>query len=151
MRRPKKALKHYKAILRIKQPTLKQLMIQADAAFSMYIRERDNWTCVLCGSTKKPQCGHLIRRGKMSVRFDERNCACQCYSCNYRHEWFPEIYTNWFLQNELQSLTRYTELVYLAHDLGKKRFNKEELQTIIDTYKQKYLQLLASKKKSLKI
>jgi hypothetical protein len=28
------------------------------------------------------QNGHFVPRQYLSVRFDERNCNCQCYACN---------------------------------------------------------------------
>jgi len=28
------------------------------------------------------QCGHLVPRQYLATRFDELNCACQCYACN---------------------------------------------------------------------
>lgn len=39
------------------------------------------------------QSGHLISSVKGSVRFDLRNCNCQCSSCNMIHEHYPERYT----------------------------------------------------------
>lgn len=70
----------------------------ADAAFSTYIRRRDNFTCFTCGHTGSEkdgvmQCGHLITRSKYSVRWDEDNAFCQCRGCNMKHEYFPEIFT----------------------------------------------------------
>lgn len=28
------------------------------------------------------QCGHFVPRQYLAVRYDERNCNCQCYACN---------------------------------------------------------------------
>lgn len=56
------------------------------------------------------QCGHLITRAKKSVRWDLVNCSVQCSSCNIKHEFYPEIYTSWFLdrfgQDEYKRLCR---------------------------------------------
>lgn len=45
------------------------------------------------------QCGHLITRGKESVKWDLWNCSVQCSSCNMRHENYWEYYDDWFLDN----------------------------------------------------
>lgn len=69
--------------------------------------------CVTCGKTDSLQCGHLITRARYGVRWDLLNCAVQCAGCNLRHEFNPEIYTNWFLRkyglNEYQSLCHRSE------------------------------------------
>jgi hypothetical protein len=41
--------------------------------------------CITCGkyeNVKYLQCGHFVKRNKPNTRFDERNCAAQCKSCN---------------------------------------------------------------------
>lgn len=61
--------------------------------FQMYIRYRDNWTCVVCGKHIDPQDpqakqvmhgGHYISRIKTSLLLDEHNCHCQCRDCNFK-------------------------------------------------------------------
>lgn len=69
-----------------KKPSRKSLVIKLDKLFSLYIRNRDNNTCVVCGSTERPTCGHLFSRINYSTRWDEENCYCQCVGCNLRHE-----------------------------------------------------------------
>lgn len=135
-------------VIKPKLPTMKQMMTMADAAFSKYIRERDNWTCVVCGSVKTPQCGHLIRRSRMNVRFSENNCNCQCSVCNYRHEWFPEHYTNWFLLTKGEDV--YNAIYTLAHKSENVKFSRAELGSIILAYTEKYGDLIQRKTKSLK-
>jgi hypothetical protein len=44
------------------------------------------------------QPGHLITRGKESVKWDLRNVHCQCSGCNLTHEFRPERFTNWYIQ-----------------------------------------------------
>jgi hypothetical protein len=105
----------------------------ADAVFSRWIRTRDDYTCVLCGSKIRPQCGHLVKRGKNYVRFDEFNCNCQCANCNQYHNYYPERYTIWFI--ERYGFAKYKELVNEAMKLPtKKTFTKSELKAIIDKY-----------------
>jgi 5-methylcytosine-specific restriction endonuclease McrA len=60
---------------------------KADKVFSLYIRTRDNWTCVRCGRAYEPpttalQCSHFFGRRMESVRFDENNCDALCYGCH---------------------------------------------------------------------
>lgn len=63
---------------------------QLDRVFSTYIRVlyadfQGYVRCYTCGVVlpwQEAQCGHFIRRGHSSVRFDERNCRPQCSNCN---------------------------------------------------------------------
>lgn len=115
---------------RKKLPSMKKMMENADRAFSIFIRTRDKWRCVICGSTKQVQCGHIIRRGKMNVRFNEDNCHAQCFKCNCRHEYWPEHYMAWFLDTIGPSSFH---TLYLE-SLTPRRFNREQLQRITDKY-----------------
>ena len=83
-----------------KLPSIPKLMRKADKVFSTHVRTRDG-KCVLdCDKcTKVIQCGHLIRRGKFSVRFDETNCNAQCSYHNFLHNSEPEHYYRWFIKN----------------------------------------------------
>ena len=69
-----------------------------DRIFSEYIRERDGNRCVLCGSSLRPQCGHLFSRVALNTRWDEENSFCQCSGCNLRHEHDSYPYNNWFIE-----------------------------------------------------
>ena len=116
-----------------KMTPYKTLLAKADAVFSRYIRERDKWTCVVCGSKKRPQCGHLIKRGKHYARFDEFNCNCQCSSCNWLHNEYPEAYTLWFLRE--YGVEKYAEITKLAYETPKKhKFSRKFLEDIIEVY-----------------
>lgn len=43
--------------------------------------------CVTCGAINSTlQGGHLFGRTRQSVKWDFRNCYCQCASCNSKHE-----------------------------------------------------------------
>lgn len=62
---------------------------KADKVFSLFIRNRDCpegvGRCISCGKTVTPKtcdCGHFIPRQHTAARYDERNCAAQCYECN---------------------------------------------------------------------
>lgn len=64
--------------------------------FQMYIRYRDNWTCVVCGKHIEPteekakmylHAGHYISRSKTSLLLDEKNVHAQCRECNGQQNW----------------------------------------------------------------
>lgn len=67
--------------MRAKNTSYKILKKELDRVFSLYIRKRDK-KCICCGSTKLLQCGHYISRSNNALRYDERNCNCQCMRCN---------------------------------------------------------------------
>lgn len=68
-----------------KKKTLTKWKKELDQVFSRYIRARDDGQCFTCPDKrdwKKQQNGHFVPRQYLAVRFDERNCNCQCYACN---------------------------------------------------------------------
>lgn len=65
--------------------SLAVLKKELDMWFSMFIRIRDKGVCFTCGGKqfwKYQQNGHYVSRAVLSLRFDERNCNCQCVGCN---------------------------------------------------------------------
>lgn len=108
----------------------------ADSLMSKYIIARDK-KCVTCGVAVGLTNSHLITRGKNSVRWDDVNCNCQCYSCNLRHEYYPEYYTKWFIQNYGQAM--YEDLVDRSQKLVK--VNRAYLDYIIDHIKVMHIRL----------
>ena len=113
--------------------SISQLKKVADAVFSVWIRTRDNGTCFTCGITKpikEMQNGHYVSRGHNSLRFDERNCHCQCVGCNVFKHGNMDEYT--------LALTRMYGIGILDELSNEKRkikqFTREELQGIIDKY-----------------
>jgi hypothetical protein len=80
----------------MKKPSRKSLVKKLDGLFSLYIRQRDGY-CFTCGNTDSPTCGHLFTRTAYSTRWDKRYAFQQCWPCNYRHEFKPEIFTEKFI------------------------------------------------------
>lgn len=115
---------------KLKKPTLAKLMKEADRVFSLFIRARDK-KCVICGTTERLQNSHLIRRGKKSIRFDEKNCNTNCATHNYLHNIYPETYTQWFIKR--YGLDEYEKLIAKSHIV--KQFKASELETLIEKYK----------------
>lgn len=81
--------KKSKKIKNIKGQTLSEVKKEFDRVFSIFIRQRDKGICFTCGDTKwwkYQQNGHYVSRTHMSLRYDEKNCNCQCMGCNvFRH------------------------------------------------------------------
>jgi len=106
---------------RRKVKTPRQLAeIRLDALVKEIVLLRDGG-CVcpppIKGHTQIRTPGHLISRGKESVKWDLMNVHEQCNGCNARHEHYPEIYTNWFISQFGQD--RYMELVGRSYKIRK--------------------------------
>ena len=88
--KPKKVAKTPK-----KTKTLAKWKKELDVVFSRFIRQRDDGQCFTCPKKddwKNMQNGHFVPRQYLSLRFDERNCNCQCYACNMLYNGQPSIY-----------------------------------------------------------
>jgi len=75
---------------------------QADKYFSLWIRNRDNWTCQRCGKQYKPptsalHCSHFVGRGKENTRFDPDNASAHCYGCHQYFTSHPAEHYAWKL------------------------------------------------------
>lgn len=103
-----------------------------DKILSEYIRKRDG-ACVVCGSTENLTNGHLFTRRAYSTRWEELNCHCQCWACNYRHEFDFYPFQTWFVSKYGQE--QYDEL-YRVHRTPKK-FRMSDLEEIYEHYRQK--------------
>lgn len=113
-------------------------------AFSLYIRTRDGFRCVLldnpdhkCSGTSI-QAGHVIPRGKRALKYDERQVFAQCAGSNKAHRYYPQEYTNWFIQKFGAVL--YSELVTKSHE-DTKAPSIAECRRLIIFYQDKTLAL----------
>lgn len=131
-------LRHKKATpkkKRVKLPSMRALTTKADTRFSLWIRTRDGFKCVLQNSKCHGaiQNGHLIKRGKRSVRWDELNCHALCSYHNFLDNMEPQHYISWFLRE-------YGELPYqdlVERSRGVFKPSREFLNEIISKYAQK--------------
>ncbi len=118
----------------------KKLVKQLDDAFSKYIRERDNYTCIVCGVTNKThviQCGHLFSRVSNSTRWSESNANAQCSGCNMRHEYDFEPYRKTYVN-------KYGEKQYDIEYIKFKqttKFSESDLKQMVELYKNKLKEL----------
>lgn len=114
---------------KIEKISLPDLEKKADSVFSKWIIKRDGH-CVTCGSRRQPNNGHLFKRGRQLLRFNEFNCNRQCEPCNSLHNNKPEIYKKWFIGKYGQE--KYDELETLSRQL--KTWTVEEYEAIIANY-----------------
>lgn len=80
---------------KIQKASISKLKKKLDAEFSKFIRYRDGGQCYTCTNKnhpKKMQNGHFVPRQYLAVRYDERNCHCQCYACNMLYGGQPSVY-----------------------------------------------------------
>ena len=126
-----------------KKPSMSRLEEKLDAVFSRYIRlaaadEGGTVQCITCQKLlhwKESQCGHWVKRQHRSVRWDERNVGVQCRRCNHFLDGAQDEFG-------LHIITKYGEPVYLElmslkHQV--KKHTKADLETLIETYKEKLL------------
>lgn len=95
----------------------------ADAAFSDYIRTRDNWTCQRCGKQYTPptsalHCSHFMGRGKENTRFDPENADALCYGCHQHFTSHPALHMEWQIQRKGQAAV---DAIILRSSLYKKK------------------------------
>ena len=71
-----------------KAKEFKKLVKEADDAFQMMVRYRDNFKCITCGrqfpfgERTLLHAGHFISRVHKATRWDEQNVHAQCAKCN---------------------------------------------------------------------
>lgn len=78
----------------MKSKPIGKLVAELDKVFSLFIRARDMddegvSSCITCGkmmTLKTSQCGHFISRIHYATRWEEKNCAAQCYACNMHNQ-----------------------------------------------------------------
>lgn len=117
-----------------KTQTIRSLKIKAWGVFSLYIKNRDNWTCFTCGKheqSRNMHGGHFISRRHNSTLFDERNVHAQCSGCNMYRNGEPHLYAQ-----KLAKIHGHEWLDKLIEDSKvTKKFTREELLEICEKYK----------------
>ena len=107
----------------------KKLVKKLDDIVSKVVRAREPY-CVTCGTKEHLTCSHLITRNKKSIRWDLDNCHCMCKSCNFRHEYYPEIYTEWWLNKYSQE--EYSKLILEGNQT--KQYTLAELEEMLEYF-----------------
>ena len=82
--------------------TRQKLIDECDELIRQYLRKHRTRVCCTCGKVEteneRLQVGHWIKRGKLWVRWDLRNCNPQCASCNLRHNHYTHWYDEYMLR-----------------------------------------------------
>ena len=121
-----------------KETQVKQLVLDLDNVFSVYIRqvgmnEQGINQCYTCGKFdhyRNLQCGHYLSRRYYGTRFEPANCRPQCKSCNLYHEGNKPAFARHLIKDF--GLAYLDELEILKNRLFKKEvFN---LQLLIKHY-----------------
>jgi len=89
---------NYNSSNALKKSARKKLIERLDTLVSIYIRRRDG-ECVICGSKQRLTNGHVFSRDTYITRWDlmeDGNCHCQCWPCNYRHEFDTYPFHTWY-------------------------------------------------------
>lgn len=120
-----------------RKPSRKTLVKKLDKVVGDYIKKRDTYRCVQCGSGDKPSWGHVFSRRSYSTRWDVRNSFCQCWPCNFKHSKDNYDYYKWF-----QDRFGMDAFDQLRRDyLSAKPFKNFELQELIEEFKAKIEEL----------
>ena len=94
--RPSKCKKKAVKARIARERALKNAKETAIDCFQMWVRYRDNWTCVVCGkhvdpdspgAKKEMHAGHYISRKYKSLLLDPVNVHAQCRLCNGAQNW----------------------------------------------------------------
>lgn len=121
-----------------------KLIREADRVFSIYIRAKDaingRASCVTCGGSncwKLLHNGHYLSRRIMATRWNQVNCNVQCEWCNVTLHGNLSKYKDYLEQKHGEGVHEYLkEKVRNSH-----KITNMEIQSIIDTYKTKILEL----------
>lgn len=90
----------------------------ADTIFSQYLRKKHG-RCEICGrSDIKLEAAHFYSRRNESVRFDEENVHCLCFTCHRKSHEDKSYYEDWIKKKLGQK--RFDLLTLRAHTTAKK-------------------------------
>jgi hypothetical protein len=131
-----KAWKKTKKNMQENLETIQDLVKATQIVFNKYIRLRDkDELCISCKQKpKKSNAGHFYNANNhWNVRFDERNVHLQCEHCN---TFLSGNLIN-YRENLLKKIGEGKFQLLEAEANKTRKFTKEELKEIIETYKKK--------------
>ena len=127
----------------MRKPKRKTLIKKLDKIFSEYIRrkyadKKGIVSCYTCGEKaywkgEGMQNGHFISRRSRILRWDERNCRIQCYSCNVMR--YGESYIFGVKLNQEYGYNIADELLIESKKIIKQ--SDEDLKNLIKLYEDK--------------
>lgn len=119
---------------KLKSQNISSLKKKVWGLFSLYIKNRDSWTCFTCDKTDKSRNmhgGHFISRRYNATLFDERNVHAQCAGCNMFRNGELHIYTQKLIRlygpEWLDQLIEDSKVI--------KKFTRQELLSLCDKYR----------------
>ena len=80
---------------------------EAKRLWRQKIKERWDWECAYCGSTKNLTIDHIVPRAKGGTDFT-KNCLCACHSCNQDKSYTP--LEDWYLSQEFFDADKYEKI-----------------------------------------
>lgn len=121
----------------------------ADRWFSKFIRLRDSDSngliqCITCGKVthwKRAHAGHFMSRRFESTRYDEKNVASQCVSCNTFGQGQQFKFGQWIDKTYGKGTAEKLEIK--SKQLCKRK--KFDYEVLSDTYKKKVKELAKDK------
>lgn len=93
---------------------------KADKAFSLYVRESQDWTCQRCGSKGETLANsHYFGRSNEATRFAPENCDVLCYGC---HQFWGSTDREAYREFKIKQLGEngFKKLIILANSYKKK-------------------------------
>lgn len=82
-----KTMKARKKLKKPKKRSVKLLKLELWKYLSLYVKQRDNWTCYTCKKYvhgSNAHCGHFVPSSicGLGLRYDPDNLRTQCFACN---------------------------------------------------------------------
>tara|TARA_R100001244_G_scaffold6778_1_gene8826 strand:+ start:195 stop:629 length:435 start_codon:yes stop_codon:yes gene_type:complete len=107
-----------------KKPKKKKRPRQAnlDKAFSMLVRERDDYNCQICGMNFRHDpgfldCSHHVGRARGNTRWYPDNASSKCRTCHGKMDLNPLEHSDWVRKR--LGTDRYEKLKHMAGQLLK--------------------------------
>lgn len=124
-----------------RQQKLSTAIKNLDKVFAQWVKlsnaNLDGWIeCITCGRYfryEKIDCGHYVSRDFKSVRWDERNVAPQCQSCNRYHEGRKDVFALKLQEKYGPGILQ--ELNDKKNEI--KKWTPDELKDMLEDYKNK--------------
>ena len=99
-----------------KKTPRKKLVATLDKLFSLAVRAKAEKNYGGCFFDGKPieHCFHFVTRSKHSVRWDFTNAEGSCAGCNFRMEFDPHPYIQWYIRKH--GLPAYEDLIRRSNE-----------------------------------
>jgi len=100
------------------------------------VKARDG-CCVTCLATEGLTLSHWIKCGKQIVRYDLRNCNCQCSTCNGTHNRYSYFYDNYMTRRWGQDVMLELTNLAIAYDSNNFKWTVLQLREMVADYENK--------------